>query len=538
MASPRVKNLLPRLIRRQQTRRMSEGLGQPPQLAAPDPRTLEITQLLSLPLSGQRTYTLDAYLFFPTAFGVHENNYSSADFYRDASIRMRLHSPTVLLADLSDLASPRNPGAMLRKQLPLLLTDDAPKASALVKLAQLYSAEVADAASTETAVLRSLLEAAQGQATERKHLAEQLDRATNHMLRALGSMHRLRAKVAVFAPLEPKELPQALAFAEEYVGAVIDRKLSEIAEMIDRLPQLRDGTALAARMRVRLGHRLEQVNRYRLDQGFATPWGDAPEHYSYRIGRLKATLEQALFIDTRQADRDPFYRNSAAMVAAGLAATWATLAQVPLLNVEWARDHQALLLSFAVVAYVLKDRIKEWTRQGLSSRILRWDHDRRLSFDALEEVGFGRVAGRAREKVRFVSEPDVPADVMALRLHHRTVRALTTDKEEILHYHRELTIGAKTSKVPAGFAVQDRLRLSLQETLSRLTEPVAQARFFDYQAGRFRVAQLPQVHHLNVVLCTQDHISGKRSLYRTRVVCNRAGVLRLDQLGEGNSATS
>ncbi|HND08818.1 MAG TPA: hypothetical protein PKL17_04535 [Pseudomonadota bacterium] len=533
MAAPRVSQLLAsRLIRRQPVRRPSEGLGQPPQIVAPDPRTLEITQLLALPSGPERTYKLDAYFFFPPSFGISDTSYSQSDFYGDASIRMRLHSPTVLLADLADLNSPRNPGTMLRQQLPLLLTDDAPRASALVKLAQLYSAEVADAASTEVEVLRQLISQAKASPIDRKRLVENLERATSHMLKALGSMHRLRAKVAAFAPLQPKEVPQALAFAEEYVSAVIDLKLAELAELIDGLPELRDGTSTATRMRVRLGRTIEQVNRYRLDQGFATPWGDAPEYYSYRIGRLKSILERALYIDTRQADRDPFYRNSAAMVAAGLAATWATLAQVPLLNYDLARDHQGLLLTFAVVAYVLKDRIKEWTRQSLSSKILRWDHDRKLIFDTLEEVGFGSIAGRARERVHFLPESQVPQDVMALRVLNRTVRGVTTETEEILHYHRELTLGAGSSPTPAGFAVQDLLRLSLADVLARLDDPVAQVRFYDYQTGRFRSAQIPQVYHLNVLLASLDTVSGKRTLSRTRVVCTRKGIIRLDHYGD------
>ena len=533
MAAPRISQLLAaQLVRRRPARRLSDGLRQAPLLTAPDPRTLEIAQLLPLPSGPERTYTLDAYFFFPQSFGVSPTSYSVSDFYRDASIRMRLHSPTVLLADLADLNSPRNPGATLRQQLPLLLTDDAPRASALVKLAQLYSAEVADAASTEVEVLRTLVAQAKGSPPDRKRLVESLENATNHMLRALGSMHRLRAKVAAFAALQPREVPQALAFAEEYVSAVIDLKLAELAELIEGLPELRDGTGTATRLRVRLGRTIEQVNRYRLDQGFATPWGDAPEYYSYRIGRLKDTLERALFIDTRQSDRDPFYRNSAAMVAAGLAATWATLAQVPLLNYELARDHQGLLVTFAVLAYVLKDRIKEWTKQSLSSRILRWDHDRQLAFDTLEEVGFGSIAGRARERVTFVPDTQVPAEVLALRLLHRTVRGVTSESEQVLHYHRQLTLGAGRSPVPAGFAVQDLLRLSLAEVLTRLDDPVAKVRFYDYQTGRFRSADIPQVYHLNVVLVAQDQTSGRKTLSRTRVVSTRRGILRIDHLGD------
>jgi hypothetical protein len=81
------------------------------------------------------------------------------------------------------------------------------------------------------------------------------------MLKALGSVRRLRAKISAFRALEPPELPRALAFAEEYASAVIDEQLADLAVMIEELPKLRDGHGTAARLRIRLSHTIEQVNR-------------------------------------------------------------------------------------------------------------------------------------------------------------------------------------------------------------------------------------------------------------------------------------
>jgi hypothetical protein len=494
-----------------------------------DPRTLEIRQFLPLPRARdeQYLYTLDAYFYFPRSFGISAESWSQADFYRDADIFMRLHAPGMELGELADLDNAQNPGAVLRRQLPLLLSDDAPRASSLAKLAQLYSAELADAAVGAVEKLRSAVTAAAARG-ETAGLEGTVQRTCADLLAALGSVRRLRAKIAAFRALEPPELPQALAFAEEYASAVIDQELSELPLLIEQLPGLRDGRATAARMRVLVSRTLAQINHRRLEQGFATPWGDAPEYFSYRIGLLKAELERALHIDTRQRASDPFIRNSAAMVAAGLAATWAVLAQVQFAGSDYTRDHQALFISIAVIAYVLKDRIKEWTRQVLSNRILHWDHDREIVGDAMGRVGFGAFSGRARERVRYVTEAQVPAEISDLRLAHRTVRGVATESEQILHYRRHLLFAAGPTPVPVGFGAQGLLRLSLDEIIRRLDDPVELVRFYDYKTGRFSGAEVPKVHHLNLVLMSTDQHKRVRTLSRVRVVVNQRGVVRLD----------
>ena len=500
-----------------------------PVISTRDPRTLEIRQFLPLPRGRDEHYlhTLDAYIYFPRSFGISADTWSQADFYRDADIFMRLHAPGMELGELADLDNDQNPGAALRRQLPLLLSDNAPRASSLAKLAQLYSAELADAAAGAVGKLRQAVLAAAA-SNDTAQIGAVLQRTCADLLAALGSVRRLRAKIAAFRALEPPELPRALAFAEEYASAVIDQELSELPALIAELPGLRDGRGTAARLRVLISGTLAQINRRRLEQGFATPWGDAPEYFSYRIGRLKAELERALHIETRQRASDPFIRNSAAMVAAGLAATWAVLAQVPFGGTDFTREHQVLFISIAVLAYVLKDRIKEWTRQVLASRILPWDHDREIVGDAISRVGFGAFSGRARERVRYVSEAQVPGEISSLRLAHRTVRGVATESEQILHYRRHLLFTAGATPVPAGFGVQGLLRLSLDEILRRLDDPVELVRFYDYKTGRFCGTELPKVHHMNLVLRTTDPQARVRTLMRVRVVVNQRGVVRLD----------
>ena len=143
-------------------------------------------------------------------------------------------------------------------------------------------------------------------------------------------------------------------------------------------------------------------------------------------------------------------------------------------------------------------------------------------------VGFGAFSGRARERVRYVTEAQVPAEISDLRLAHRTVRGVATESEQILHYRRHLLFAAGPTPVPVGFGAQGLLRLSLDEIIRRLDDPVELVRFYDYKTGRFSGAEVPKVHHLNLVLMSTDQHKRVRTLSRVRVVVNQRGVVRLD----------
>lgn len=560
-------------------------LSRAPVVAAPDRRTLEIRHFWPLPRGlakghpsdalrrltrargssslgpspepvpghaahseNQLRYALDAYFFFPPSFGVSEETWPRDDFYRDAEVFMRLHAPHIQLGQLADLESPQNPGALLRQQLPRLLDEHAPSPASLGALAQLFGAELADAATGAVQGLRARVQAlARGARRSGPHpdahgaldkLEHDLTRTCGDVLRALGSLRRLRAKTAAFQALSPRELLLGLSFAEEYACAIIDEQFAELATLIDGTPALRDGKGLATRLRARLGHTIEQVNRRRLSQGFATPWDEAPEYFAYRLNLLRDELERALYVDTRALARDPYYRNSAAMVAAGLAATWATLAQIPMLSGDLSSEHRLVVIGLAVGAYILKDRIKEWTRGVLSSRFLRWDHDRRVVGDALSRVGFGSFTGRARERLRYIADSAVPLDVMALRQKHRTVAGLTSEGEHVLLYQRRLTFESGASAVPEGFGVQEVLRISLDEVLRRLSDPIDPVSFYDFRAGQFKTAAVPKVYHLNLVLAATDLSRGEQIRVRTRVVLNQQGVVRISRVAFTEGAAS
>lgn len=500
---------------------------------ARDRRTIEIRQFFSLPQPevSSRDYLTEMYFFFPAGFGLLASNFKSSDFYGRSKIYMRLHSPGLELSELYDLNAPDNPAAILRRKLPLLLTKEAPSGDALTALAQLLGAEVADAVDVKLRGLKKSIRSAAKNAQGFSHLNTSLSEFCADLLAMLNALRRIRLKALAHGANVHKQLRAALYFCCEYTGAIIDETLAELAAALDRADGLRDGSGMLTQMRLDVARTAERVNGWRIDQGLLVPWRADQELFTYRMSLLKKELQQSLYVNTRGVKRDPFVRNTAAMVAAGLAATWATLAQLPLWRGGWATEEGALFLVVAVFAYVLKDRIKEWVRQALAVRWLPWDQDRRVLGDGLAQVELGAFTGRAKERFRMLTEEQTPEHIKAVRSKQRTVSGLTIENENVVHYARMLTFDTVAgAPVSARYGVQERFRFSLGDFLARLDDPTESVRYFDSRTGRFQLKEMPRVYHINLVVSQKELSNNKGEISKYRLVVNQKQILRIERI--------
>lgn len=513
---------------------LESGLEMRADILQKDNRTLELRHFFPLPDPGEEnaTYEYDVYLYFPVSFGVSPDAWTRDDFYRAARIFMRLHAPLLTLADLSNLESPSSPAALLRRQLNQLLEPRVPSATTMSALAHMFGAELADRVEFQANQVRKL--AAQDSGDGRSHLFSQLDAFCTDVLLALGTLRRLQAKALANAAIAPPNLLTSLAQAEEYASAMVDEALAGLALHLEGISHLRDGTALASRLRLLLGRTVEAVNHRRLDQGYAVPSSTSErqgEWFTYRLVTLRRELQRALFVDSRALQRDPFYRNSAAAVGAAIAATWATLAQIQLFQQGITNPNSLLFVGAAVGAYILKDRLKEWVRNFLSDYLLRWDHDQALANQTLEQLGLGSFDGRARERMSFVPEARLPAEVRDLRAFCHSMKGLDSEKEHVVHYHRQLVLEPRAGQhLPAGYGIRELFRLSLDPLLKRLDEPRDELAFYEPMRGRFEKVVLPRVYHLNIVLISKDLAGKQRLIQGGRLVVDRKRIRRLELL--------
>ncbi|HET6345240.1 MAG TPA: hypothetical protein VFH51_09915, partial [Myxococcota bacterium] len=454
-----------------------------PTLSWRDQQTLEVRQFYPLPHAAEEpcAYALDAYFFFPRSFGITPQNWNREVFYRNTNILTRIHAPELSLRALTDLNRTDNPAGALQSRIDGLIADRHVNGAAMTALAQMFGAELADVVRTESDAVQGALRSL-ASPHDIEALARDIEQLCDLCLAATSVLRRVRAKAQAFQGVAPPQLLPSLAFAEEYSSAIIDESLSQLAVAVGDAEALYDGRLTAARLRLGIANTLEDLNARRRVQGFVAPHQRDAEYYSYRLGLLKKELQRSLYVNTRTLSADPFYANTAAAVAAGLAATWAMVAQIPLVTASLSRDSsEGLILAsgLGVAAYILKDRIKDLVKQRLMRRWSQWDHDIQVQGDTLAAVGLGSFAGRARERFKWEDEGSIPDEVAALRRRTRTVRGASTELEQVFHYRRWLSLTSNASSpLPHGYGLEEIFRLSISDILHRLDDPNRRVTFY------------------------------------------------------------
>lgn len=505
-----------------------EELGMPSVIMR-DRHQFEVRQSYPLPDQNAhgRAYLMEVFLYLPRNMGVSAQTYKKEDFYTDNHMYLRLDAPGRTLFQLASLHDDRSPLALVHRTLPRLLDPRAPETEPLVSLVQLHAHELAEA--TISAFGACAVSARTDAGGHAPRFLELVQRLLSEAEGALVAIRQVRAEADAFGPLCHPGVQTALGFAEEFVSAVLDEQVARLSDAVRSSPSLHDGQGTAARVFLVLSRFAQEQARLRLEAGYALPYEEPREYFAYRLGLLKKNLQQALYLNTREAMGDNYLRNSAAMVAAGLAATWAFIAQMPMQMNTVSASTQVAVLGSAVGAYMLKDRIKEWTRDWLTRRLRIDDYSRRIVPDALARFGLEQTSGRARERMRFLKQSEVDPEVHRLRLMHRSVMGTSVELEEVLHYRRKLTLKAlEGTRTSMGFGIREIMRFNISALTRRLDDPLDVVSYYDAPTGQFTKGSVPKVYHANLVLSVGAQHLPERWLVRSRLVLNQEGLLRVE----------
>jgi hypothetical protein len=499
---------------------------------------------------GIQRYQVEAFLFVPRNVGVSRTNYSRDQFYGDVTALMRIDAAALPLERLADEQCASSPLHQLARDLDALRSQPRPPPSRpIVVHVKLYAYLFTRAVDAELRSLRERVAAAarspQG-SVGRASLEGEAAAALARMQRALWAFRSVRGAFWPFEELCHRSLAQALRAADEFMSLHLEERLAPVALALDADPGILDGSGTAARVRLALTRLAEEEASYRERYGYVRLDASAlarAEYFNYHVSLLKKTVHGALYLDARASSGDAYLRNAVGALGASLAAIWALAAQVPIAVMSLSGGTKAVVFMAAVLAYVLKDRIKALTNEVLLRRLRKYDHASRLTGDSLEAMGLGMLEIRIRESMGYRRSDDLPEEVRALRLSQRTVRHAEVATEEVIDYRKELFVGRRRGReepVPAGFRVRDILRLNVRHFLVRLDDPVDEVAFLDRDRGAFRSAQVPKVYHVNLVVRSEQTDAEGRARVRyerLRLVLDKNGIVRIESVESREPAT-
>lgn len=469
-------------------------------------------------------YRVDVYFFLPTSIGITPETYNPAAFFGDAQAYIRLATPKLGPKQLIE-SGPSSPFPKLHAALEAQSGGDEGR---IILHAKLAGCVVRAAIRRQ---FRKLMQACSGPgAGKAARKADDFCRNVRGMLERMGELARCARS---------DKLASSFSHIEDYLSMVGLEAANEALYALQQKPcgEAADGEA---------DHRaaIDTLAGFVLDQSAARErrhWptlrpglpADQLETLMYRRSLLKKYIFGALFLKVRPVRSRNLVQHFVGAIGAFLAAVWAFFSNPALFGTVTINSLTFAVLFVAVFGYILKDRIKELTRQYLAGRFRKWlpDRDRRVLPSELVS-GVRKPMGRVREYIEFVPAEKVGRDVHALRNAVHTIDTGEEAAESILHYAKVIELWRQPDLAGTTNGIKDMLRFNVQHLLTRLDESIGDLYAYDPESGTTARVEGGHVYHVNMVMrCSRDGESAEDSsplLERLRLVLNKAGIVRVE----------
>ena len=479
------------------------------------------------------TYRVESYLFIPSTLGVNERTYSRDHFYRDIKAYIRFKTPTISLTALARGEAELLTGLVETAQRLPNTTADASVELEFIDSLKLLGCIVRSDVLHQLAVIKKRLKTQTNNGT-RQALAEgDLAGRCDHFLTDLEAV--VRAFRGLRAPLRHPEVSTrafaAFQWVDEYVSLVLEERLTELLMALDQTPKA--GESLK-RLRARVKGLVDTEQSHRQEAGYQAVLTGADhgnEQFLYRAGVLKKFVMSVLWLEVDKERKGQGWADFFAAIAAGLAMAFAVAATI-LQSRMMAINTWSFLLP-AVLVYILKDRIKDWVKLFFSQKMTRWVPDFNIR---IRDPHSGETVGRCLEAVSYLARDRVPRDVLDMR-HIGSHTDLWLKPEVVLKYEKSIRLrdrGLISKLTDTDCEIHDIVRFDISHLLGRADDPQSALPFYESQSDQVITRMLPKVYHLNVVLVlTAEDQRQQRSMSRIRVVLNKDGIKRIEELARG-----
>lgn len=477
--------------------------------------------------------SLDLYFFIPRSMGINSDSYERRQFFSDLTNYLRIKTPfqpdwysidpLELTLHYSEIYLDSSTSTSRRKTL----------SQAVEKEVKLFGC-----------FLNTLLKELKIKLRSRKQFSinpedvakEVIKDAQDIQFRLINFRNRYLSRILSHGSLYHESVRKCFHLINEYLSYRLEENFIYIIE--DLQDEFKE---YSKSIRVLLNGEINCRKRH-LYGVRASSKRSVAESLHYRLGLLKKYVSSVLYLKSKSIKKDSKVRNVIAATGAALAASFAAMTEAQryqILQGPQASFRLGIVFVVGVVGYVLKDRIKDMSKEYFNNKLKKFLPDRdfelKLPFVSSDDTVKEYTIGVCQEYMTYQKKENLPPEIQYLRQLDRRDELEPERLEEVIQYSKniEVNLGKRPDSIAHVSQIKDIIRFDVSEMLKKLSEPTKAWKFFT-EDGSIKSSEAPRVYHINIIaryklrLGFQTYKRHKIEYERFRLVLDKAGILRLE----------
>lgn len=447
-------------------------------------RVLDYKNYFKIPRDSKKIgYKVDLWFFIPS--NLHPHSYSRGDFFNDLSLYTRYNAPNITLTSLVDMYNERNPLFRLQTtphnkenfnqieyELKTLLN--------ILKVSGLHSIET----------IKAMI----------KYSPYEAER---NMGSTLENYIKVQNKLLDLY----KTIP--LGFTRNYLLAIegVSIRIEKILYSFIHLIPTREEELL-----IEIKHQRSIRDGFNFD----TIFSDNEVQNSraiYREHLIKKWSESIMYISNESSRTEEGIKHL--LMGSAAAVAMLIVGIITLLTTRWVGGETFFLFVMALLAYSLKDRIKDILKVIFLRRANSIMSDRVRN---IVDPGNRLRCGKSKESLTFPDFENLPKKVREIRFKKREDLEIKQFQEEIVHYRRDVSLNSKKfyKNHSRLFGIKEIMRFDIRKWFYKMDK--IHEKCYIPENGKLTRVRGEREYHFNVIVRTET--CGETTLKRFRILAN------------------
>lgn len=444
-------------------------------------------------------FAVNAWIFVPNSLDINPATYGKESFYRDVKSNVRLITPDFSLAEITQ--GEALPYHNLRRSFQTL-----PALTEYEFQVKLFAA-----------IFRSSL---------RESFLQLQQSATP--LQVKETVEHIRHTLAHYRALEEQLFENATLGRAASIFHYADEYMSQLAtvQAIKLLRQLQDSENPSHEDSCKpLVALIQEEYHYKKSLGYTSILEDNQRQNRDHLARhslLRKYIDSSLYLKKETTEDGTTAQQLSFGMAAGIAMLISMLIALPFQ--KYLGNYPTLIFIVLVVAYMFKDRIKEWFRKRFAYRLKSKYYDNKTTIHFKDEN-----IGWIKESVDFINDAKTPPNVLALRNRTDLESDNTLLQEKTILYRKKVHIDSRHMNDHYEYnfpGINDIQRLYFHHFTLKMDDPETLTDTLDDKGCLHTTATL-RVYNLHIVL---QFSYLNQSEYRAfNIALTRDGILSIDE---------